>query len=102
MYTKENGEKRKGLKTYGIVRAAIEEFMAIFNPTSSGNVSKEDYMKQYSIILTSLRPGIDADESQTILAADWDSDSADKPPDFENILDENKRDQARKEYEAQG
>ena len=52
-------------------------------------------------IVTILRPASDSDEIQTLLAADWELDSADKPPDFDSFEDENKRAQAQKDWEAQ-
>ena len=101
MYTKENMEKRKNLKYNGLVRAAIEEFMQEFNPDHKGNVTKEEYMRTYMKIVTILRPASDSDEIQTLLAADWELDSADKAPDFDAITDETKRAAAQKEWEAQ-
>ena len=94
-------EKRKNLKYNGLVRAAIEEFMQEFQPDSKGNVTKEDYMRTYMKIVTILRPASDSDEIQTLLAADWELDSADKPPNFDDFEDENQRAQAQRDWEAQ-
>ncbi len=73
--------------------------MQEFNPDHKLNVTKEDYMRTYMKIVTILRPASDSDGIQTILDGDWESDAADKQPDFDAITDDTKRAAAMKEWE---
>ena len=78
MYTKENREKRAGLRTNVVVKTAIENFMREQFDRSGGKnpvINKDEYFKVFVKIGMILRPGIDADDLAKLIKEDFDNDS---------------------------
>lgn len=78
MYTKENMDKRNGLRDNETVVEAIRDFMQEFKGINSGKVSKDEYFRVFINVGMILRPGIEADDLQKIIKEDFDNDSMDK------------------------
>ena len=79
MYTPENLAKRETLRTNEIVREAIDTFMEDqFEMAKNKNMcTRESYLKVFTNIAFILKPGFEADELQSAIKADWDTDSQD-------------------------
>ena len=79
MYTPENLVKRESLKQNEIVREAIDTFMEEqFEMAKNKNMcTRESYLKVFTNIAFILKPGFEADELQSAIKADWDTDSQD-------------------------
>ena len=77
MYTTDNMGKREALRENPLVRSAITDFMTSQFPNlgAAKLVPKDDYVRVFIRVGSSLRPGMDQDELTKVIREDFESDS---------------------------